>query len=81
MLKTNPSPREVYAIVGDPEIDHQYWGRPQERFFFSVLLYGFSGINFSGSYDDHVSRHSEVLNAVLTQVFHEKMENLTIGPK
>ena len=29
LVRANPRQNELYALVGDPKIDHDYWGRPE----------------------------------------------------
>ena len=31
LMKANPEQRTLVAVVGDPDIDHQSWGRPQDQ--------------------------------------------------
>ena len=31
LLKANPEPRVLYAVIGDPKVDHEFWGRPQDQ--------------------------------------------------
>ena len=31
LMKANPEDRELIAVVGDPSVDHQFWGRPQDQ--------------------------------------------------
>ena len=32
LMKANPEARTLVAVVGDPDIDHQSWGRPQDQY-------------------------------------------------
>ena len=67
LLKTNPSPRVLYAIVGDPEIDHQYWGRPQEGLLVSIFLW------------NHFCKHVQIKYEVIQfDLFHSLTEYVVV---